>query len=302
MRKNLAVLALAEMLLVASAFATDIGASFAMSNLYFPWDSTSATDSSVTNYPADSYFFGGGGSVTTPLNDNLTLMTSYSITAVQRSKMSALVKYSSGALEIAMGPAFGIYNDLENPIKAGFSSSVKVTVPGKLFLFLKNESSLGSGLAAVGDYTQEYNELRFGWYVRNAICSLGVKTQKYQDYVSDSLTTTDSVVDYFFDVDIFKKNQPYNVLLTLGYRYLSKDYVESAASAKDSLGSIILGTQVTVKPDPAFDIILGLDSAVYTFGFDNLSARGPSDSSYLFSAQVGIVVRPDKFAANTVIP
>jgi len=198
-----------------------------------------------------------------------------------------------------MGPAFGIYNDLSNPVKAGLSSSVKVTWPGVAFIFLKNESSLGAGLAAAGDYTQELNELRVGWYVRNAICSAGIHTEKYQYYASSSVTTTDSLVDYFFDVDIFKKNQPYNVLLTLAYRTWYKEYVTladsttTATSLKDTLGSIILGTEIKLMASPALELTLGLDSGVYTFGLDNLVSRGPNATSYLFDARIGVVIKTD---------
>jgi hypothetical protein len=295
MKKRLLLAASFAWSAASALFGADLGASFSLSNMYFPWASAAATGATVNSFPTDAYSFGGGTSVTTPLSENLTLTANYALSPIQRSKMSALISYSSGVLQISMGPAFGIYNDLSNPVKAGLSSSVKVTWPGVAFIYLENESSLGAALAAVGDYTQELNELRVGWYVRNAICSAGIHTEKYQYYASSTLTTTDSLVDYFFDVDIFKKNQPYNVLLSLAYRTWYKEYVDGAASTslKDTLGSIILGTDVKLTPSPALEINLGLDSCVYTFGLDNLVSRGPSSTSYLFDARIGVVIKTD---------
>jgi hypothetical protein len=181
------------------------------------------------------------------------------------------------------------------PLEAGISSMVKIEVPGLAFISFKNDSSLGASLDSVGKNSQGFNEISVGWYAKNAICTASMTTREFRIRQAADLVVADSMADYCFLVDIFKKNVPYNINISLGYRTMSKEFLSSAASAKDSLGIILLGTKLVLKPRPFLDIALGLESGVYTFGFDNLQGRGPDmDNSYMFKGTVGFTVKTDK--------
>lgn len=293
MNKRIAFLATALAIagLAARLAAVDIGANFQMANMGFPWDQTTPTTAA---YSPLEFIYGGNLTISQKVMDSLHLVTEYSLDATQRSMLEALVRYDASVLQIGLGPIFGVFNNLDSPLTAGIASSVRVDVPGVVFMSFRNHSSLGADLSAIGDNTQELSEIRLGWYVRNAICSVSMQTRSFKVQESASLVTTDSYADYCFQVDIYKKNQPYNLLLNLGYRAISKEFSNAGTSTKDSLGLVIVGFQCTIRPSAFYDIVLGLDSAVYSFGFDDMALHGPDmDSSYLFSAKIGFNIRTE---------
>jgi hypothetical protein len=284
-------------LIAATAGAVDIGADFIMTNFGFPWEQTVPFGPTARPSPA-SFLYGGGGFVKQSLTETLSIATAYRLDPLSRSWLSAMVSYSAGALEIGLGSQFGVFNNLTRPLTAGLSSSIKVEIPGLIFASVQNSSSLGQTLGAVGDNSQEFNDIRVGWYVRNAICSAILRTEKYQERREAGLVTTDSVADYIFQVDIFKKNQPYNIILTLGYKTTAREWIQSGVPTKDSLGSMILGTRLKLRPAPYLELDLGLESGVYTFGFDDLLGHGSMQTDYFFKGIFGLTLRTSEFRAR----
>jgi hypothetical protein len=292
MKKAVGIAALC--LIAASAWAVDIGTDFVMTNFGFPWSMTEPLPDGTPPDPL-SFLYGGGGVVSQRLSDSLTISTSYRLDPLSRSWLGAMAYYSAGAVQVGLGTQFGVFNSLERPLTAGLSSSIKIEIPGLIFASVGNSSSLGQTLGAVGDNGQERNDIRLGWYVRNAICTAMVLTEKYQERRSAALITTDTLIDYIFEVDIFKKNQPYNIVLSLGYKTASREYLVGAASAKDSLGSVVLGTTFKFRPAQWIQIDAGLDAGIYTFGFDGLLGQGPGQSSFFFKAGAGLTIRTGEF-------
>ncbi len=295
--KRLALSAFALIFCVALASAVDFGGEFTMTNLGFPWNMVAATDPSVVSYSPLNFLYGGGATVNQSLMNNLSLATTWSLDSIQRSKLVAMVRYDAGVLQIGFGPVFGAFNSASSPLEAGISSMVKVEIPGLAFIGFKNDSSLGTTLGAVGENSQGFNEISVGWYVKNAICTASMTTRSFQLRQSADLVITDSMADYAFNVDIFKKNVPYNLNIALGYRTMSKEFLSTAGSVKDSLGIVILGTKIVFHPASFLDLTFGLDSGVYTFGFDNLQGKGPDmDNSYMFRGSLGFMVKTDKIS------
>jgi hypothetical protein len=298
--KRLFAIALAAGL-AANLFAVDLGGDFVMTNMGFPWPQTQAVPAG-TSFPATNFTYGGAASVSQQISDMLSLDTTYALDPLRRSVFQAMVNYDTGVLHIGIGPSFGLFDNLDYPMKAGFASSVRFEIPGAVFLSFRNDSSIGPSLGSIGENSQGFNQISVGWYVKNAICTARMTSEYFQVQQTSDLVTSDSSTDYSFMVDIFKKNQPYNIMLSMGYRTVSKEYVAAGASVKDSLGFIILGTEIVLRPVRFLEFDLGLDSSVYTFGFDGLLSRGPDlSTSYLFKAKAGLKIKTDKIDSTSGI-
>jgi hypothetical protein len=282
----------------AQASAIEIGAEFAMTNLGFPWAQV-APIPTADPPNANSFIYGGGFTTSQALSESVKISTSYYLDEIQRSLLDAKIVYSTGILEIGFGPQFGVFNDIARPLTAGISSSIKLEVPGVIFASLRNSSSLGQSLGAIGDNSQERNRIGAGIYVRNAICTLSMDSRKFQIRQAADLVTTDTLIDYAFEADIFKKNQPFNIVLSLGYRTASKEYMGPLASAKDSLGAFVLGTKLKLRPHQSVSILLGFDSGVYTFGMDGLLVHGPAAKDFYFKALAGLSIDTSKFGSRS---
>jgi hypothetical protein len=300
MKRLFAIALLAGM--AASLGAVDLSGEFVMTNIGFPWSQTLPVPDGVSSFPFTNFLYGGAASIKQSLSDNLELETAYALDPLQRSNFKAMVNYDTGVLHIGIGPSFGIFNNSLYPMEAGFASSVKFEIPGVIFLTFRNESSIGPALGSIGENAQGFNEISVGWYVKNAICTASMASTSFQVQQAANWVTSDSSTDYSFLVDIFKKNQPFNVKLSMGYRTVSREYLIDGASMKDSLGIIILGTNFVLRPARFLELALGLDSGVYSFGFDRLLSRGPDmDTAYMFKAKIGLIIKTDKFDSSSGI-
>lgn len=286
-------------LLSAVLGAVDIGGEFTMGSMGFPWEQAAPTPADAAAFTPPSFLYGGSASIKQSISEGLTLQTAYFLDPLQRSKFQALVNYDTGVLHIGIGPVFGLFNSLSYPMQAGFASSVKFEIPGAIFLSFRNDSSIGPSLSSIGESSQGFSEISVGWYVKNAICTASMSTASFKARREADLVVSDTSADYSFLVDIFKKNQPYNIHVSLGYRTYSKEFVGSAGSTKDSLGIVVLGTELILRPARFLELALGLDSGVYTFGFANLEGRGPNlSSAFLFSANAGFTVDTDRISSR----
>ena len=145
------------------------------------------------------------------------------------------------------------------------------------------------------DDPQAMTELAAGFYVPNAIVSGLVSVKRFSDQV-DGYLITDTATRYALTMDIFKKYVPYRVLLTAGYELRSKFFAVSDET--DSLGSIIFGAKITTRVARGYSVSADIESAMYTFGLDNLVNRGPGDSAFMFSVGLGLVIDLEKLRAG----
>jgi hypothetical protein len=144
-------------------------------------------------------------------------------------------------------------------------------------------------LYSEGDYAQELGELSAGWYVRNAICAVTILTKTMYTNAGIAGTLGDSTNRYEFSVDTFRKGAPYRMFLAMGYEEFKRTY--PGVPEPDTLGSIFLGGKVNADLSPTITLVAGLESAVYSFGLDELSGRGPAPSAFLFKSSLGVRYR-----------
>ncbi|MBU0926426.1 MAG: hypothetical protein KKA67_01640 [Spirochaetes bacterium] len=278
-----AVLAMA---LSVPAYSLDIEAGAFFGNLGLPWAGESPMAEAV--YPANLWLYGGRAAFAEDLGDGFSLVAEYETDTVLRNIVRGIVTYETGIASISAGPMVGAFNSVASPLKAGINIGFKLEAPGIAFFSAKAESSMGAGLAAAGDYSQELSELSAGWYVYNAICSVSMITKRYTRIVSTGDPLVDGSTNYLFSVDVHQKGAPYRVFAELGYRSMTRTYSDSTA---DGLGAVVLGATVSAILNPRLTLVAGLDSGVYVFGTGLLAGRSPAATSFIFQASLGCVIK-----------
>ncbi len=236
-------------------------------------------------YSGTDYFWGGNVEVTHGFSERMAIRAGVSRDTVLRNLAYAMVFYNLDYLSMGIGTVQGFNSTDGSVLKPGLASSVQLTFPGVMFARLQFDTSLGSLPLEPGDYTQNRNELSVGFYARNAICSLTLESKKFYE-LQAAETVVDSLMRYSFAADIFKKNTPYRLLFSLAYQTLQKKFV-SAASVH-TLSSVMAGVQLSIDLTRFLTIMLGADSALLTFGEDQLAGlQNPAPGGYLFQASTG---------------
>ncbi len=284
--RTLTAIALLALAATAPALALDIEASGFFGNLGLPW--AGETVMAYDPYPANLWLYGAHAAFVEDLGEGFSLRAEYETDPVLRNIVKGVVTYKAGIASISAGPMIGVFNTPESLLKAGIDIGFKLELPGLAYFSARTDSSMGAGLATPGDFSQEFSELMGGWYVRNAICSLGLTTKRYTRVLDSGDFLVDASSAYTFSVDIYKKNAPYRVLADLGYQSITRTY---PGALVDGLGLLVLGAQVSFDVMPSLMVVAGLDSGVYVFGIEELTGRGPEPTSFIFSAKLGVVIK-----------
>ena len=289
-RQAMKTIALALLLAAAAAApALEVGFDLSSSNLRFPWDWTAPLPAATTAFPADAYFWGGEAWISESMGEDAEFRISYERDPVLRNSVAASVDFERGIARIVVGPRVGLFNSAAVPFSAGLSSTVRLQWPGVAYVSMRSDGGLSVGVLASGADPQARVELAAGLYSRNAIVSALVQAKRFNDIdASGAILSTDSWTRYALAVDVFKKNVPYTFLGTVGYELRSKRYTAEAAT--DGLGAVVLGAQTGIRATRALTLTAGLDAGFYVFGLDELRGRGPSTSSFMFSAKLGMSV------------
>ena len=268
-----------------AASALDLGVETWVSNLGFRSDRVS-TDTSL---PGGAYFWGVSVFGSQPVTDSVKVEAGFYSDPILRYTTRTIFTYEARFLSVGIGPIFGLFNDLGTPVKSGISASVKLEYPGVVFVYLRSDSSIGGSLEQTGDYTQELTEIVLGGYFPHVICTLGLRTTSFEQKAS-SENVTDSLTEYTFAAEMFKKNVPYRLRIWMSYDDLSRSYV-SATTTTSTLGSLILGTQVEASLPGSLSLTAGFEGNIYSFGLGTLSG---GDSMFLFRTYAGMKIKLDR--------
>ena len=277
--RTVALWLLAVLLPAAAAAGLDIGVEARAGNLGFSTDRSSAD----TSLPGSAYFWGLSVVGSQSLSDSIAVETSLASDPVLRTTSRTLLTYSTSSLTIGVGPVFGLFNDPGTPLKPGLSSLVRLEYPEVGFVTLRADGSLGGSLVQAGDYTQERTDLTLGVFFPNAICTLSFSTRSFKQKQATQ-DVTDSITDYTFATEIYKKNIPYRLRVWISYEDISRAY-DTGSTATATLDSVLLGTEVDAALSGQVTLRAGLEGNVYSFGLGTLVG---GDSSFLFSSYAGL--------------
>ncbi len=270
-------------LAAASASSLDLGLQTWAGNLGFATDRTS-TD---TRFPGSHYFWGLSLYGSQPITDKFGFETGFYSDPVLRNISYALFSYNEKAISLGVGPFFGLFNDRGTLLKSGISTSVKLGLPGVVFVSFRSDSSIGGDLVQEGDYLQQRDDISFGFYVPNAICTLSLDTRKFEQK-TDVDTVVDSLTIYSFSTDIFQKNVPYRLIVKFSYQSLVREFISGAAAT--TLNSLVLGTEVDITMTDSLLLQAGIEGSVYSFGQGTLVG---SSEGFLFRTFAGVKVNVD---------
>jgi hypothetical protein len=266
-----------------SASCLDLGLTASTGNLGFRSD-RSSTD---TSFPGADYFWGLSLYASQTISDRFAFETGFYSDPVLRNISYTLFSYNERVISIGVGPFFGFFNDTGTLLKSGISTSVKLELPGVVFVSFRADSSIGGELVQTGDYLQQRNDISFGFNVLNAICTLSLDSRKFEqktaaDKIIDSLTV------YSFSTDIYQKNVPYRLIVTFAYQALSRTFITGAATT--TLNSLLIGTEVDITMTNSLLLQAGIQGSVYSFGQGNLVG---SAKDFLFRTFAGVKVNVD---------
>ena len=280
--------------IAASASALDIGFDAWAGNLGFKTDRVS-TD---TTYPGADYFWGGNVFVGQSIADSMRFEGGFFIDPILRNVTYGLLGYTEKSLTIGVGPFMGVFNNADMPLKSGISILLKIELPGILFASLKSENTMGGELQQNGDYLLERNDIIFGFYIKNAICSLGMNTKKFTQLL-ETVRVVDSLTTYSLHTDIFQKNVPYRLGILLSYESLVKSYATGVSTERNILNSFVVGLRLDLVFSDSFLLYSNLDSNLLSFGQGQLA--GGTTDAFLFRASTGFRLNLDSLIGATTV-
>jgi hypothetical protein len=268
----------------------EVGLLFRMENLSFH------PDREETDHEFDGLTFPWGISIFAAheIGDNFIISTGFYQDSILRNISSTMVSYRYSFISIGLGPYFGFFNSWDPLIRSGLNSFLRLDFPGIIFAEIRAGSTIG-GLSKDGDYAQEELSLLAGFHVMNAICTVGLLSKTFT-IVDGSSEIVDSLDKYYFSTDLFQKNVPFRILLTFAYQTISKSFVTATTTDTHTLSSLLLGTEVEIELVRFLNLLIIIDSSIYTFGQDDLIGveAGSEFGGFLFSAQIGLKFNIDQ--------
>lgn len=240
-----------------------------------------ATDSTL---PTDSYRFEGLGALAVEISEGLDFVTEYERSVIFGNLARLAFRHTDQFVSVSAGAFFGIANTDTVLIKPGVLTRIRFDIAGVMYAQFLSERTLRVGTTSVGDYVTDNLDIAGGFYLPNAIFTLRYRAES-QEEATDSGSMVDSVTEYLAEVDVFAKNVPYRVLLTFGYRGVTKSFNDVA----QSMGLLILGTHLEADFGSSVTYAVGVDSSVYTFGRNELLGEFANES-YVFEAATTITV------------
>jgi hypothetical protein len=300
---GISLLSLATLLLLLTAeqaAGVELEARFNLGNIGFDQE----RDPADSTYTGLDWLWGGSVEVNHGFSDRTAIKAGVYRDDVLRNVAYALLYYNLDFLSMGIGTIQGVGNTDGTILKPGIASSVELHFPGIMFTRLLFDYSLG-GLfeGETGDYLQSRNELALGFYARNAICALSFESKKFVEQQA-AQQVVDSLQRYAFTVDIYKKNTPFRLLLSFAYQSLQKKFLDGVTNPVHTLDSLMAGLELNVEVTRYLTLMLGLDSAVLTFGDDYLAGipTNPGPGGYLFTARTGFTLNFENMKSRRELP
>ncbi|MDR2185147.1 MAG: hypothetical protein LBO80_05700 [Treponema sp.] len=202
---------------------------------------------------------------------------------VLRNRLISNISFNFEYIHLDIGPFIGPFNNRERPITPGISAGLTAEWPGILFGRLTAGSTVGAGLNSNGDYVQQNGEIVFGFWVPHVVNALSVSLRSFTEQTGSG-RIEDRLFRCQYAADVFAKNVPYTVHIDLGYQALERSY---SAGGTDTLKSVFLGFETTVRINSMVKALLGAEMPIYSWGEKPLGNPG---KTVLFQAHTGVVL------------
>ncbi len=255
------LLALVLLLPAGAAGGLEINADLRLENLGF----TTTRTSTDTSFPGADLFWNGSLSLVQDIADNFSVEGGYYRDLILRNVVYTQARYTSDYLSLGIGTIVGVFNTAETPVKTGISTTMRLELPGAVFVSVRSEASMANDISANGDYSMERTDITLGFMVQDALCSLGLNSRKLTAMVG-GLETVDSLSDYSFKIVVFEKNVPLRLHFLFSYQDLRKTFKNGANNPSAAVASFIAGLGLDLELGRSFSLTAGASASLYSLG------------------------------------
>lgn len=190
---------------------------------------------------------------------------------ILRNRFLVEAAYGNKFLTITAGPSFGILNSGEVWLNPGFQAGLGLQFPGVIFARFTAGSTLGR-FHAEGDYTGQNALIEAGFWLPHLISSVIVSTKNYERLAAESRSIRDESLRIIYRADVYDKGFPCVFRVNFGYGQISRS--RDSPPAQDVFNFALLGAEVSARILPEFRLILGFETAVYSWGKSPLKRGG----------------------------
>jgi len=264
-----------------SAGSLEIGGLFQVGNLGFEVNRPS-TDTSFTG---TDYLYDGSLYVRIGIPERFQVEAGYRRDLILRNVLYSLLEYRVDYFSLGVGMFVGFFNSGGSALNSGIIASLRLELPGVVFVSLRSDNSLTGSLSENGDFSQRLINLTLGFYVRNAICSLILSSKQYSE-MQGSNEIIDHLMKYTAKADIYQKNVPFRLVLSIAYQTLDKKY--TAGPTDHGLNSVLLGIELDFSIGRHLELFIGIEDNLYSQGSGVLAGNTyVGITPYLFQAYTG---------------
>lgn len=259
--------------------ALDLSTNFNITNLGFNnnmnssslgllWGGSIIAEQEVT----DNFFFSGG----IIAND------------VSGNRMESRLIFKSNYFIVGLGPALASLNNGQIQLKPALSGFLAIKKDGKFSFSTELYSTLGNLSDRENDYSQLETSIALSLYIPGAICTFSAAAYQFTKFSIDDLSTisksTDKLNNFKLEADLYKKNIPFHLIITLGYKSYKRLFPQndSAGRTMMGIGSVFFGAGTSVNIGKNMILHGGVDSGIYNFTLSDVPA--PDElPAYLFN-------------------
>lgn len=267
--------------------ALDLEAGFFIGNMGFN-SNIQSNDMSVT--------WGFETKATQRISDDFTFSGGILRDDIMGNRMDSRIQFNSPYILLSVGPSIATINNSSLELKPAINGSVTIRKEGLISFSVEMYSTLGGLSDKDSDYAQTRGSIALGLNIPGAICTFSVDSRHYSRYnensVSSASITEDIQSTYMMEADLFKKNIPFNLLISLGYISTKRIYPADDPDTRDmaGFGTVFIGAGTKVRINRKIELKALLDSSLYSFSLSD--TLGVSDiPPYLFRIQTVFTYR-----------
>lgn len=274
------------LLLLFPLASADITTGFTLSNGGFNTDPQSADLSLVWGFSTGTGY---------DINDLLSASVEVSREDLTGNFINSRLSYTGTHVLISAGPSFAFLNNGESRIKPAINSSAAVRKEGLFCLSASYFSTIGGLSDRDSDYTQSQVNVSLSLNIPGAICTFSFENSqfsRYGDYSNYLSLTKDGRSVYQMEADLYRKNIPFNLLISLGYKSNRRVFPSDDADSRDTAayGHIFVGAGTIVRIGKKFELKALMDYSLYSF---SLSGDLPADiiPDFLFKVETEFIYK-----------
>ncbi len=255
------------------------------------WDNARFDRDRTTSLASDEAFVPQGAlywsiDLKENVGENFRIRFGYDRGALLRDRIETAFGVEYDIFSVYAGPFFAPFVSPEKPLGSGLTTELKLRLPGILFVSLRNDTSLGSGLTLTGDFYQANSVLEAGFWVPNVIISARVSLEEFIDKLNASDIANDRRIRYEFVTNFHKKNVPYTIELRLGYQESSRSLSIAGVESADILHTLLTALKLSAQVHRKAQVHLG--GEFYPVTWTNGGMLPPAASTPLFTVSGGL--------------